>query len=97
MDIRHDEGLTEPVSSGIWPEESLARVPYWVYQDPENYTRELSRLFERPTWNYDRPSLACCDAGSRRCLIRQALRRSLVFLRHVTTPLHLGCAKDISR
>ena len=44
MDIRHNESL--------WPEDSVARVPYWVYQDPENYTRELARLFEGPTWNY---------------------------------------------
>ena len=49
MDIRHNE--TAPTSTA-WPEDSVARVPYWVYQDPENYTRELSRLFEGPTWNY---------------------------------------------
>ena len=35
-----------------WPVESLARVPYWVYQDQENYARELQRLFEGATWNY---------------------------------------------
>jgi len=52
MDIRHDEGLKEPVSSGIWPEESLARVPYWVYQDEANYKREMERLFEAATWNF---------------------------------------------
>ena len=44
MDIRHNES--------IWPEDSVARVPYWVYQDLENYTRELGRLFEGRTWNY---------------------------------------------
>jgi phenylpropionate dioxygenase-like ring-hydroxylating dioxygenase large terminal subunit len=52
MDIRHDEGLKEPVSNGIWPEESLARVPYWVYQDEANYKREMERLFEAATWNF---------------------------------------------
>jgi phenylpropionate dioxygenase-like ring-hydroxylating dioxygenase large terminal subunit len=52
MDIRHDEGLREPVSNGIWPEESLARVPYWVYQDEANYKREMERLFEAATWNF---------------------------------------------
>ena len=52
MDVRHDEGLKEPVSSGIWPEESLARVPYWVYQDEANYKREMERLFEAATWNF---------------------------------------------
>ena len=52
MDVRHDEGLKEPVSNGIWPEESLARVPYWVYQDEANYKREMERLFEAATWNF---------------------------------------------
>ncbi|GEP55019.1 aromatic ring-hydroxylating dioxygenase subunit alpha [Reyranella soli] len=52
MDVRHDEGLKEPVSSGIWPEESLARVPYWVYQDEANYKREMERLFKAATWNF---------------------------------------------
>ena len=52
MDVRHDEGLKEPVSNGIWPEESLARVPYWVYQDEANYKREMGRLFEAATWNF---------------------------------------------
>jgi anthranilate 1,2-dioxygenase large subunit/terephthalate 1,2-dioxygenase oxygenase component alpha subunit len=35
-----------------WPTETLARVPYWVYQDEANYRAELRRLFEGPTWNY---------------------------------------------
>jgi phenylpropionate dioxygenase-like ring-hydroxylating dioxygenase large terminal subunit len=52
MDVRHDEGLKEPVSNGIWPEESLARVPYWVYQDEANYKREMERLFGAATWNF---------------------------------------------
>jgi anthranilate 1,2-dioxygenase large subunit/terephthalate 1,2-dioxygenase oxygenase component alpha subunit len=52
MDIRHDEGLKDPVSNGIWPDESLARVPYWVYQDEANYKREMERLFEAATWNF---------------------------------------------
>ena len=37
---------------GPWPEDSLARVPYWVYQDEANYEREKQRLFEGPTWNF---------------------------------------------
>ena len=53
MDIRHDEDARrDPVSNGIWPEESLARVPYWVYQDEANYKREMQRLFEAATWNF---------------------------------------------
>jgi anthranilate 1,2-dioxygenase large subunit/terephthalate 1,2-dioxygenase oxygenase component alpha subunit len=35
-----------------WPEDSVARVPYWVYQDEANYGRELKRLFEGATWNF---------------------------------------------
>jgi len=36
----------------VWPGETLARVPYWVYQDPENYQTELRRIFEGPVWNF---------------------------------------------
>jgi anthranilate 1,2-dioxygenase large subunit/terephthalate 1,2-dioxygenase oxygenase component alpha subunit len=35
-----------------WPVETLARVPYWVYQDEENYRCEMRRIFEGPVWNY---------------------------------------------
>ena len=34
-----------------WPE-SLARVPYWVYQDPEILQGEQRRIFEGPAWNF---------------------------------------------
>ena len=30
MDVRYEEATT------VWPEDSLARVPYWVYQDEPN-------------------------------------------------------------
>ena len=40
-DVRHD-----------WPGSTLARVPYWVYQDEANYRAELRRIFEGPVWNY---------------------------------------------
>jgi phenylpropionate dioxygenase-like ring-hydroxylating dioxygenase large terminal subunit len=55
MDIRHDETIHEapPLTPhGPWPEDSLARVPYWVYQDEANYKRETERLFEAATWNF---------------------------------------------
>ena len=57
MDIRHDASVYEPSVTpkpphGPWPENSLARVPYWVYQDPDNYTREQRRIFEGATWNF---------------------------------------------
>src|SRR5215468_9306975 len=54
MDIRHDETIREPVTTphGPWPEDSLARVPYWVYRDEANYQREMQRLFEGATWNF---------------------------------------------
>ena len=35
-----------------WPGTTLARVPYWVYQDDANYRAELRRIFEGPVWNY---------------------------------------------
>jgi anthranilate 1,2-dioxygenase large subunit/terephthalate 1,2-dioxygenase oxygenase component alpha subunit len=39
-------------AAGLWPQGSAARVPYWVYQDEENYKREQQRIFEGPTWNF---------------------------------------------
>ena len=35
-----------------WPAETLARVPYWVYQDEDIYRAEQRRIFEGPVWNY---------------------------------------------
>jgi anthranilate 1,2-dioxygenase large subunit/terephthalate 1,2-dioxygenase oxygenase component alpha subunit len=35
-----------------WPAEGATRVPYWVYQDPEVYEREQSRIWRGRTWNY---------------------------------------------
>ena len=55
MDIRHEEtNLEMPGSTpqDPWPDNSLARVPYWVYQDEANYKREMQRLFEANTWNF---------------------------------------------
>lgn len=59
MDIRHDASVHEFTTTpqdqtphGPWPGDSLARVPYWVYQDPDNYTREQRRIFEGATWNF---------------------------------------------
>jgi salicylate 5-hydroxylase large subunit len=36
----------------VWPEESLARIPYWVYTDPGVYAREQARIFCGPSWSY---------------------------------------------
>jgi phenylpropionate dioxygenase-like ring-hydroxylating dioxygenase large terminal subunit len=44
--------MTAPGGRRAWPGPSLARVPYWVYQDPDNYRDELRRIFEGPVWNY---------------------------------------------
>jgi anthranilate 1,2-dioxygenase large subunit/terephthalate 1,2-dioxygenase oxygenase component alpha subunit len=55
MDIRHEETALEMPGStphGPWPDDSLARVPYWIYQDEANYKREMQRLFEAATWNF---------------------------------------------
>src|SRR3979411_636557 len=40
-----------PSSIREWPE-SLTRVPYWVYQDADNYREEQRRIFEGPVWSY---------------------------------------------
>ena len=41
-----------PESARTWPSASLARVPYWVYQDEPNYRAELRQIFEGPTWSF---------------------------------------------
>ena len=50
----HDDAITPPGQTphGPWPEDSLARVPYWVYQDQDVYRREQERIFESKTWNF---------------------------------------------
>lgn len=35
-----------------WPAEGHARVPNWVYTDPEIFAREQARIFEGPGWLY---------------------------------------------
>jgi phenylpropionate dioxygenase-like ring-hydroxylating dioxygenase large terminal subunit len=44
--------MTTPDAQRTWPGDTLARVPYWVYQDAANYRAELRRVFEGPVWNY---------------------------------------------
>ena len=41
-----------PDSPRTWPGSTLARVPYWVYQDEPNYRAELRQIFEGPAWNF---------------------------------------------
>jgi phenylpropionate dioxygenase-like ring-hydroxylating dioxygenase large terminal subunit len=54
MDTRIDPTVHEDATTphGPWPEDSLARVPYWVYQDQGVYRREQERIFEDKTWNF---------------------------------------------
>src|SRR5579859_813981 len=35
-----------------WPEEGVARIPYWIYSDPDVYAREQQRIFCGASWNY---------------------------------------------
>ncbi|MGH7277995.1 MAG: aromatic ring-hydroxylating dioxygenase subunit alpha [Candidatus Rokuibacteriota bacterium] len=44
--------MTVPQRPLAWPGSTLARVPYWVYQDEANYRAELRCIFEGPVWNY---------------------------------------------
>jgi phenylpropionate dioxygenase-like ring-hydroxylating dioxygenase large terminal subunit len=39
-------------SAHPWPTDGLTRVPFWVYEDEDNYQVELRRIFEGPTWSY---------------------------------------------
>ncbi|QXJ21149.1 Rieske 2Fe-2S domain-containing protein [Actinomadura graeca] len=40
-----------------WPSEDNSRIPNWVYSDPDNYRRELDRIFYGPFWSF--VGLAC--------------------------------------
>ena len=44
--------MTTPDTQHAWPGATLARIPFWVYQDESNYRAELRRIFEGPAWNY---------------------------------------------
>ena len=46
------EGTGQISVERAWPKEGSARIPYWVYQDPEVYALEQERIFSGPTWNY---------------------------------------------
>jgi salicylate 5-hydroxylase large subunit len=35
-----------------WPEAGAARVPNWVYTDPDIFAREQERIFSGPSWLY---------------------------------------------
>ena len=35
-----------------WSDEGIARIPYWVYTDPDVYRREQERIFGGPSWSY---------------------------------------------
>jgi salicylate 5-hydroxylase large subunit len=35
-----------------WPSADTARVPFWVYTDPQVYAREQERIFGGPFWSY---------------------------------------------
>jgi anthranilate 1,2-dioxygenase large subunit/terephthalate 1,2-dioxygenase oxygenase component alpha subunit len=44
--------MSMPEARRAWPDSTLARVPYCVYQDEAVYREELLRIFEGPVWNY---------------------------------------------
>lgn len=48
----HSATIAPPPRRREWPEGSVTRVPFWVYQDPEVQRLEQRRIFEGPTWNY---------------------------------------------
>ncbi|HTH99195.1 MAG TPA: aromatic ring-hydroxylating dioxygenase subunit alpha [Stellaceae bacterium] len=41
-----------PAASFRWPDESVSRVPFQVYTDPELYALEQERIFQGPVWNF---------------------------------------------
>jgi len=49
-----------------WPGETLTRVPYWVYQDPEVFHAEQRRIFEGPVWSFLCLEMEVATAGDYR-------------------------------
>lgn len=47
-----------------WPVGDEARVPYWVYTDPDLYALEQARIFSGPTWSYVALASEVPDVGS---------------------------------
>jgi salicylate 5-hydroxylase large subunit len=49
-----DDSVLSPPSAARrhWPEGGLARIPYWVYTDPEVYQAEQERIFCGASWAY---------------------------------------------
>jgi salicylate 5-hydroxylase large subunit len=48
-----DSALSPPSAARRhWPEGGLARIPYWVYTDPEVYQAEQERIFCGASWAY---------------------------------------------
>jgi salicylate 5-hydroxylase large subunit len=35
-----------------WPTDTMGRVPYWVYSDPDIYAAEMERIWYGPHWAY---------------------------------------------
>ena len=44
--------MTTAATQRAWPGATLARVPYWVYQDEANYQRRAAPHLRGPAWNY---------------------------------------------
>jgi len=36
----------------IWPEDAAAKIPFWVYTDPDVYAAELQKIWYGPHWLY---------------------------------------------
>lgn len=51
------DGGTAGIAARRWPENGAARIPNWVYTDPDIFARELERIFAGPSWLY-----ACLEA-----------------------------------
>ncbi len=50
MQIAHPPTVSQ--ARKHWPENEYARIPYWLYTDPDVFSQEMNRIFCGRSWSY---------------------------------------------
>lgn len=52
MSIPDQRSTASPNKRHEWPDDGRAKIPHWVYSDPDIYQRELDTFYYGDTWHY---------------------------------------------